>query len=132
MHDRLRAIGILREARDLLVEQLSERIVSAEENVLDDARGQTYGGEIESLYEGLGIKLSNVTAMLAALRFQHDEPMVSVGPDMVQVATQGHQAVYVQTDTNEIARSQPEGASFDTAATHLPHEPNDQGGERNG
>lgn len=132
MHDRLRAIEILREARELLIQQLSERIVGAEENVLDDARGQTYGGEIESLYEGLGLKLSNVTALLAALRFQHDEPLVSVGPDMVQVATQGHQAAYVQTDTNEFSRSNPHAATYDTAATHLPGESTDQGGERHG
>ncbi|MBX3411715.1 MAG: hypothetical protein KF708_03265 [Pirellulales bacterium] len=132
MHDRLRAIEILREARDLLVHQLSERIVAAEERVLDDARGETYGSEIESLYEGLGLKLSNITAMLAALRLHHDEPIVHVEPDLVQVATHGHQAAYVQTDTNEFARPNPHAATFDTGATQQPGDSHDQGGDRHG
>lgn len=132
MNERLRAIEILRQARDLLVRQLSERIVDAEEGVLDDATGQTFGGEIESLYEGLGIKLTNVTAMLAALRSHADEHVFAAGNDLAQVATSAQQSAYVQTDTNEVVRSTPQGSSFDTTAPTVHGDSHEEGGESDG
>lgn len=132
MNERFRAIEILRQARELLVQELSERIVDAEEGVLEDARGQTYSGEIESLYEGLGLKLTNVTAMLAALRSHADEPLITSGHDLMQVATTGQQAAYVQTDTNEITRSAPEASSYDTVAPAPTHELHEEGEDTHG
>jgi hypothetical protein len=63
MNDRTRAAEVLREARAILAERLMERIVEQR----DDARGDSYMNEIESLYEEVGMKLSHVSQMLSNL-----------------------------------------------------------------
>jgi hypothetical protein len=64
MNDRLRATDILREARAILAERLTEVVLAQREELLDDARGDSYMNEIESLYEQIGHKLSHVSQML--------------------------------------------------------------------
>jgi hypothetical protein len=65
--DRLRASEILREARTILAERLTELVLEQREELLDDARGNSYMNEIESLYEQIGLKLSHVGQMLSNL-----------------------------------------------------------------
>jgi len=72
MNERLRASEILREARAILAERLTEKILDGREDLLDDARGDSYMNEIESLYEQVGMKLSHVSQMLSNL--PADEP----------------------------------------------------------
>jgi hypothetical protein len=67
MNDRARAAEILREARAILAERLMDKIVEQREELLDDARGDSYMNEIESLYEQVGMKLSHVSQMLSNL-----------------------------------------------------------------
>jgi hypothetical protein len=67
MNDRVRASEVLREARAILAQRLTEKIVEQREELLDDARGDSYMNEIESLYEQVGMKLSHVSQMLANL-----------------------------------------------------------------
>jgi hypothetical protein len=67
MNDRVRATDILREARAILAERLTEKILESREDLLDDARGDSYMNEIESLYEQVGLKLSHVSQMLSNL-----------------------------------------------------------------
>src|SRR5262245_50616960 len=67
MNDRARASDILRKARAILAERLTERINEQTEELLDDARGDSYMNEIESLYDELGMKLSHVSQMLSNL-----------------------------------------------------------------
>jgi hypothetical protein len=67
MNERARAAEILREARAILAERLTERIVEQREELLEDARGDSYMNEIESLYEQVGMKLSQVSQMLSNL-----------------------------------------------------------------
>src|SRR5204863_9597031 len=67
MNDRARATEILRKARAILAERLMEKIVEQRDDLLDDARGDSYMNEIESLYEQVGVKLSHVSQMLSNL-----------------------------------------------------------------
>lgn len=67
MNNRAQALAILRQAREILAHRLTERIVELEEELLDDARGSTYLGEIETVYEQIAVRLSHVTAMLSQL-----------------------------------------------------------------
>lgn len=64
---------ILQQARDLLSQRLIERVVESQEQILDDAAGQSYLSEIESLYEQLGSRLAHVNTMLSNLPL--DEPV---------------------------------------------------------
>jgi hypothetical protein len=65
MNDRARATEILKNARNVLAERLTEKILEQQEELLDDARGDSYMNEIESLYEQVGVKLSHVGQMLS-------------------------------------------------------------------
>src|SRR4029077_3252564 len=67
MNDRAHASDILRKARAILAERLTERINEQSDELLDDARGDSYMNEIESLYDELGMKLSHVSQMLSNL-----------------------------------------------------------------
>ena len=67
MTDRTRAAEILKEARAILSERLTEKVLEQGEDLLADARGDSYMNEIESLYEQVGHKLSHVSQMLSNL-----------------------------------------------------------------
>jgi hypothetical protein len=64
MSDRVRALEILRQARDLLASRLTERILDSEEGLLDDARGDSYLGDIETLFDQFGTKLTHLNQMI--------------------------------------------------------------------
>ena len=80
MNDIARAKEILAQARDALVERIAHRIVEAQEEILDDATGQSYMSEIEGIYEQLGGRLNHVNAMLANLPAEQKTPAAS-GPE---------------------------------------------------
>jgi hypothetical protein len=67
MNDRARAIETLREAKALLADRLTERVVLLAEDILADARGDSYMNEIDSVYEQVGLKLAHVSQMLSNL-----------------------------------------------------------------
>ncbi len=73
MNDRTRAISILRQAREILARRLTERIVDVEEELLDDARGLTYCGEIDNVYDQLAVRLSHVNSMLSNLPAEEEQ-----------------------------------------------------------
>jgi hypothetical protein len=58
---------ILSQAREILMQRLAERVLENQEEILDDARGNSYLGEIEALYEQMGMKLSHLNQILSAL-----------------------------------------------------------------
>ncbi len=67
MNSRSDAIKILQQARDLLADRLTERVIEARDEILEDASGLTYLSEIETLYEQLGGRLAHINAMLSNL-----------------------------------------------------------------
>lgn len=67
MDDRAQAISILERAREILAARLAERIVEAGEEIIEDALGNSYSSEIESLHEQVGLRLTHVNAMLTNL-----------------------------------------------------------------
>jgi hypothetical protein len=75
--DRARAIEILREARAILAARLSEKVIEQAEEILADARGDSYMNEIESLYEQVGHKLTHVSQMLSNLPAEEPAPLPS-------------------------------------------------------
>jgi hypothetical protein len=69
MNDRVRAMTLLQEAREILAQRLTERILELGNDLLDDARGESFAGEIDGLYEQIGLRLSQVNSLLAGLPF---------------------------------------------------------------
>src|SRR5204862_7945554 len=74
MNDRARAAEILRKARAILAERLTDKILEQREDLLDDAPGDSYMSEIESLYAHVGMKLSHVRQMLSNLPAEVRQP----------------------------------------------------------
>lgn len=72
MNDRVRALAILKQAREILLQRLTERVLENEEEILDDARGESYMGEIDSLYEQIGTPLVHLNQLLAAVPTDED------------------------------------------------------------
>src|SRR5688572_23814887 len=66
-NERARAIAILKEARDILADRLTERIVERGEEFLDDAMGRTFTSEIDSIYDQIGLRLNHVNVMISSL-----------------------------------------------------------------
>lgn len=58
---------ILRAARDQLQQRLAERVVECSEEILSDARGESYLSEVETLHDQLGLKLLQVSQMLECM-----------------------------------------------------------------
>ena len=67
MNQRSLAIAILQRARDVLTEQLTDRVIESRHEIEADAAGGSYLSEIESLYDQLGGRLAHLNAMLANL-----------------------------------------------------------------
>src|SRR5439155_14221782 len=64
MNDRVRAMTILQEAREIVAKRLTARIIELGDDLLDDARGESFGGEIDALYDELGLKMSQLNALI--------------------------------------------------------------------
>jgi len=67
MNDRARAISLLKKARDLLAERLTERVLESDQEILEDAEGLSYTSEIEAIYEQLGSRLMQVGQIISSL-----------------------------------------------------------------
>jgi hypothetical protein len=67
MTDRQRAQQLLQEAKEALAQRLTELVLQAGEDLVADARGESYMNEIETLYEQVGMKLAHLNQMLSNL-----------------------------------------------------------------
>ncbi len=67
MSERARAQVILRQAKEVLIQRLTEYVLDHEEEILADASGDSYMGDIDALYDQVGMRLSHVSQMLANL-----------------------------------------------------------------
>ena len=94
MNDRARALEILKEAKAILAERLTEMVSEQAEEILADARGDSYMNEIESVYEQVGLKLTHVSQMLSNLPAAETEPQTTTASaqhsreDTFQLATE--------------------------------------------
>jgi hypothetical protein len=67
MNDQSQALSILQKARDALTARLTQRIIDAQQEIVEDAEGNSYLSEIETIYEQLGGRLAHLNAMLSNL-----------------------------------------------------------------
>lgn len=63
---------LLTQARDLLAQRLTSAILELGDDLLEDARGESFSGEIDTLHEQIGTRLGQVNGMLAALSASDD------------------------------------------------------------
>ncbi len=77
MNERTTATDVLREARAILADRLTEMVAEQAEEILADARGESYMNEIDSIYEQVGLKLAHVSQMLSNL----PPPETTAAPD---------------------------------------------------
>ncbi|MCI0358855.1 MAG: hypothetical protein L0211_10275 [Planctomycetaceae bacterium] len=77
MTDRQRAQEVLRQAREILAERLTELVLAQGEEILADARGESYMNEIESLYEQVGMKLAHLGQIISHLPAEPIEPVAT-------------------------------------------------------
>ena len=83
MHDRARAIALLQQARDILAERLTERILECRDQILEDALGLSYSSEIDAIQEQIGQRLNHVNLLLNNLPTVEEAPL----PDEPEPAT---------------------------------------------
>lgn len=76
MDPRVEALFILKQARDLLADRLAERVVASKSEILEEAGGMLFGGEIDALFEQIGGKLMHVSQMISSL--PTEEPLTEV------------------------------------------------------
>lgn len=95
MNERAKAIEVLREARTILGDRLTEKVVEQAEEILADARGESYMNEIDSVYDQVGVKLAHVSQMLSNL------PQPEVAPPHTATAAAEHRPEDSFTVTTE-------------------------------
>ncbi|UUO05769.1 hypothetical protein M4951_20650 [Blastopirellula sp. J2-11] len=61
------AITILKQAREELIARLRQRIVENEEEILADARGESFLSDIETIYDQIASRLVHVNQMISSL-----------------------------------------------------------------
>lgn len=74
LSDQDQAVRLLTQARDILAARLVERVLELSHDLLDDARGESYAGEIDSLYDQIGTRLNQINTMLAGMPSASDTP----------------------------------------------------------
>lgn len=83
MNDRTRAIALLQQARDILAERLTERLLECRDQILEDALGLSYSSEIDAVQEQIGQRLNHVNLLLNNLPTIEEAPL----PDEPEAAT---------------------------------------------
>lgn len=97
------AVDLLTRARDILAARLTERVLELGDDLLDDARGESYAGEIDSLYDQIGTRLNQVNTMLAGLPAVSDIPSThsfSTGTPTLEHSPHFVQTVSPSSDTD--------------------------------
>lgn len=75
MQDRARAISLLQQARDILAERLTERILESRDQILEDALGLSYSSEIDAIQDQIGQRLNHVNLLLNNLPSVEEAPL---------------------------------------------------------
>jgi hypothetical protein len=67
MNERARAIALLTQARDILAERLTERLLQSRDAILEDALGLAYSSEIDAIQDQIGQRLNHINLLLSNL-----------------------------------------------------------------
>ena len=73
MNDRQQAIDLLRRARDILAERLTDHVLANKDQILEDAVGLAYSSEIDAMYENMGVRLAHLNQLLSNLPTEEEE-----------------------------------------------------------
>ena len=73
MNERQHAIDLLRRARDILAERVTEHVLANKDEILEDALGLAYSSEIDAMYETMGVRLAHLNQLLSSLPFEEEE-----------------------------------------------------------
>ena len=65
--ERTRALDVLQQAREILAQRLTERVLDTAEDILNDARGDSYMNDIDMLYDQVGMRLAHINQMISNL-----------------------------------------------------------------
>lgn len=117
MNDRARAISVLQQARDILAERLTERILESRESILEDALGLSYSSEIDAVQEQIGMRLNNVHMLLNNLPPLEDAP----APTDEEEEQQPQGPIAIGYEPEQPANSVielPAGTFYSESATH--------------
>jgi len=115
MNDRQQAIDLLRRARDILAERLTEHVLANKGQILEDALGLSYTNEIDAAYEQMGVRLTHLNQLLSNLPAEDDE---------VEEAADASEDLYLPEDEpqpSDESVSQHHGPQTKTPAPHLAH-----------
>lgn len=117
MTQRTEAILILRQARDLLIARLTERVLEGKDEILEDAEGGLFQGGIDEIYEQIVTRLSHVNAMLNQLPPEEATTSYDTHPAPPSAAEDAGLAAASVLDTNDVAM----GRHEETPALPAPH-----------
>jgi hypothetical protein len=98
MNDRTHAQAILRQAREILAQRLTALVGEQAEEILADARGESYMNEIEALYEHVGMKLAHLGQILSHLPPEPIEPVAGTTTTTAAAQHAPEQTFSVATD----------------------------------
>ena len=73
MNDRQQAIDLLRRARDIIAERLTDHVLANKDQILEDAIGLSYNSEIDAIYEQMGARLTHLNQLLSNLPGEEEE-----------------------------------------------------------
>ena len=120
MNDRVRALAILKQAREILLQRLTERVLENEDEILDDARGESYMGEIDSLYEQIGTPLVHLNQLLSAVPADDDDAQGVHDTHAAHAAAHSYAEIVPPAWPEVPALPAPRGSATSEAATDEP------------
>ena len=85
MNERQHAIDLLRRARDILAERLTEHVIANKDEILEDALGLAYGSEIDAIYESMGVRLTHLNQLLSNLPVEEEEVVEEPAPSQEEL-----------------------------------------------
>ena len=115
MNERQHAIDLLRRARDILAERLTEHVISNKDDILEDALGLAYSSEIDAMYETMGVRLAHLNQLLSNLPVEEEE-------EVVEEPAAGHDDLFLpedDTSARDEAFREHHGPQTKTPAPHV-------------
>lgn len=107
---RNRAIAVLTEAREILADRLTERVLDSAEEILADARGDSYMNDIDAVYEQVGVKLAHISQMLANMPVEETPQPATTEFSTEDASPQDYSVVSEESTSHEMVVAHPRPA----------------------